>query len=125
MQILDLNGHQASLFYIILLYTGKFNYLPDLYDAIGKEETIKLLDIFAGTKIEFPSEEELKKYTAEVDVYLRLKKVSSKRRPSLVRDLAREYVTSEDTIRNTYDRAAKVLERDLGIEVKLGRRPKY
>ncbi len=124
MQILDLNGNQADLFYILLLYSGKYNYLPDLYDAVGKEETIKLLDIFAGVKVEFPSVEDLKKFAAEVDVYMRMKKASVKRRPSLVKDLADEYITSEDTIRNTYSRAAKVIEGDLGIEVRVGRRSK-
>jgi len=123
MKLVDLNGYQTDLFYIILLYSGKYSYLPDLYDSVGKDTAIKLLDTFAGSTIEFPSITDIKKYTTEVEVYFRIQKVSKRRRPSLIKDLSLEFQTTEDTIRNIYERAAKIIEGDLGIElIQNGRR---
>ena len=122
MQILDFKGDYVNLLYVLLLYSGKYDFLPDLYDTIGEEMTLKLLDVFAGSKIRFPSSEELKRLISEVRIYMRLKAAQKKHQPAIVRDIADELIITEATVRNIYSRVAKIVEKDLGMEVLGGRR---
>ena len=54
-----LNGRQVEAFYVLLVSSGDYTFLPELYDIFGRDTTIKFLDVFAGCKIEVPKVEKL------------------------------------------------------------------
>lgn len=74
-----------DLFYAVFMFkTGnKFNYLPELCDVIGKKETFKLLDIFAGCTIVFPSMKEVSVVVKNLDIYLQVKNIKKSNKCSM------------------------------------------
>jgi len=118
MRVLDVTGHAADIFYVLLLYSGEYNFLPELYEILGQEKTVQLLDIFAGTEIRFPPSKELHRLAAEVQLYLRIKNAKSpKMRALVIHDLADQNQVTEDAIRGIYEKTKKVIEGKLGMEV--------
>lgn len=120
MKVLDVTGNAADVFYVLLLYSGQYDFLPELYDVLGREKTVQLLDIFAGATVKFPPEKELERLAAEVRIYLRLKQASEKQRIAVIKDLADEYGLVEEVVKQVYDKTAAVIEDKLGMEVLLG-----
>lgn len=119
MKVLDFNGYALDVFYVMLLYSGKYEFLPELYDVLGKEKTLQLMDIFSGTSVKFPSTQEIKSISTEVAIYVRLKRAntSTRRKNMLIDELSSEYSIHPDTVRNIYDRVSKVVEDDLQFKV--------
>lgn len=117
--MLDVNADHADLLYVLLLYSGKYTFLPDLYECLGREKMIEVMDIFAGSSISFPSAATLKKYARELSIYLRLKNVGPQRKKDMTKDLADEYMLDEQTIQDSYRKVEKIVEGDLGINVKM------
>ena len=118
--MLDVTGHSAGVFYVLLMYSGQYDFLPELYEVLGQDQTIQLLDIFAGVTIKFPAEKVLERLAAEVTIYLRIKQASSRKRPEVIKDLADQYLLDEDIIRTIYDKTSAIIEDKLGMEVLLG-----
>ena len=118
-RVLDVNGYAADVFYVLLLYSGQYEFLPELFDVLGRERTMQILEVFAGTTIKFPSIRRLKRLAAEVRIYLRVKNSSKnpRHRAVVIHDLADEYQMTEESIRTIYERTSKLIEGDLGMEV--------
>ena len=122
MKVLDVAGHAANAFYILLMYSGSHTYLPELYDILGHEKMIKVLDVFAGTTIKFPSEKELQRLAAEIRIYFRLKRANKKLRCMLMKEIADELGVTEDEIRAVFNKTSRVLEQQLGLEILDGKK---
>jgi hypothetical protein len=120
MRVLDVTGHAADVFYILLMYSGQYDFLPELYEVLGKEKMVQLLDIFAGVTVKFPSEKVLERLAAEVSIYLRIKQASEKMRPEVIKDLATHHMLAEDVVRDIYTKTASVIEDQLGMGVLCG-----
>jgi hypothetical protein len=120
MKILDISGHDADVFYVLLMYSGQYDFLPELYEVLGSEKMAQVLDIFAGTTISFPREKELERIAAEVSIYLRIRQAYKSKRPEVIEDLADTYCTTEDNIRVIYDKTSAVLEDKLGMVILSG-----
>lgn len=115
--ILDVQGNSIDIFYVLLLYSDKYGFLPELYEILGKDKTFKLLDIFAGMTIKFPSLSEMERIAFEVKVYMKLSRVSEDYRVSITQDLADEYDLTTESIRLIFDKTKRFIEGDLNIEV--------
>ena len=110
----DISGHSVDLFYVLLLYNGRYDFLPDLYDVFGRDLTMKIMDLFAGLTIKFPSVKEIKKLALEVDVYTRLSSAgTSGRQSDVVGNLIDEYGIGEQTVWSIFNKVKGVLEGDL------------
>jgi hypothetical protein len=109
---------ESKLLYILLLRSGQYNFLPDLFDAIDENTEVmtRLLDSFAGTTITFPSTEKIEQYAKEITVYARMKFCKPPDRWSLAEQLAREYTTSGERILQIRDRIGRVLD-EAGIRL--------
>lgn len=104
---------EAHIVYIMLLRSGRYTYLPELFDAVGKEKMLEVLQLFAGMQIKFPTMDEIKRYAKEVTIFFRINKVSEKQRASVVKDLADEYIVDEDTINLIYQQMSHLLKDEL------------
>jgi len=125
MRILDINGYAADVFYVLLLCSGQYDFLPELYEVLGKDLTLRVLDIFAGNKIKFPPVRELHRLAAEVHIYIRVKNATSKNRAQVIHDLSREYHLSTENVRLVYEKTKKLIEGELGMQVLHERRRRY
>lgn len=125
MQILDIQGYSADVFYVLLLYSGKYEFLPELYDVLGKDLALRVLDIFAGTRIKFPPLKEIRRLGAEVHIYLRIKNAQDQQRSQVVKDLSDEYGLSTENVRDTFERTRAIIEGDLGMKVLHGKKRRY
>jgi hypothetical protein len=92
----------------MLLRQGGHTLLPELFDVVGDELFIRLLDTFSGDTFVFPSEKELKRYSKEVDIYVRVKQAEVKHRE--MERLAFEYVCTYQNIQQTYARMSKIID---------------
>jgi len=107
----------SSIVYIMLLRSGKYSFLPELLDVVGKDQMMDLLQMFAGMKMQFPTMEELQRYAKEVSIFFRLEKVKPQHRPSVVKDLSDEYFLEEDMINIIYKKIGKLVVNDLQIKM--------
>ena len=114
--LLHLSGRQVEIFYVLLVSSGKYTFLPELYDIFGREATIKFLELFSGCKLAVPKLEKLEKLSRNSVVYVRVEQASKRNKPAVIKDLAEEYEVTEDRIRSIYMKTKKKLEKDLGFK---------
>lgn len=105
------------MFYALLVSSGKYTFLPELYDIFGREATIKFLEIFAGCRIKVPRIERLEELARATAIYVRIEQVPERRKPSIIQILAEEYEVTEDRIRSIHAKTKKHLEEDLGFKL--------
>lgn len=67
-----LSDKHLSALRVSLLMTGKFGFLPELMDLIGKENFLKVFNVFAGTTVRFPTPEEMVLAVRDVDIWVQL-----------------------------------------------------
>jgi len=121
MKFFDEPGYAVDVFYVLLMYSTHYDYLPELYEVLGKELMIKILDIFSDVTIQFPSSKELSKLASEVSIYIRIKKSTTKNRTKVISDLADEYLIDVETVNEIYARVKSIVEDQLGMEVLSGK----
>jgi hypothetical protein len=100
----------------MLLRHDKYSFLPELLDEVGEELMTRLLDVFAGATIEFPSIKRLERYSREVCIYDRLNKTSKVSRSTVVNNLSDEYEIDNDTVWMIYHKIASLVEKSFGVK---------
>ena len=110
-----LNGRQVEAFYVLLVSSAKYTFLPELYDVFGREATIKFLDVFAGCSLRVPKINKLERLAMESSIYVRVERVTPRRRQVVIKALAEEYEVTDDRIRNIYHKTKKKLEKEFGF----------
>ncbi len=85
----------------LIFYLYRDTLLPELYDLLGEEETLKLVLVFGGMKIAIPSMKEINDLKRNIDVFLSLS--YSQGRETLT-FLADKYDVTEVWIRAVYKR---------------------
>ena len=113
-----LTGRQVETFYALLVSSGQYTFLPELYDIFGREITIKFLDVFAGCKIRVPKFEVLEELARNTAIYVRIENVPNKKRSIIVKSIADEYELTEDRVRSLYTATKSKLEDELGFRVR-------
>jgi len=113
----NLQGRQVEAFYVLLVASGKYTFLPEIYDIFGRDGTVRFLEIFAGCRIKVPKLERLEKLAQHAAIYIRLEKARKNQKASVVHALALEYDLTESQIRKIHATTKKTLEVELGFKV--------
>jgi hypothetical protein len=96
--------------YVVLMHTGRYNLLPELYEVFGKEALLEFLDIFEGTTIKVPSADEFTLAVRDVDIWVRMKKAKQDQRQAVVESLASEYNVDQNYIEMCYHKVQGLME---------------
>jgi hypothetical protein len=109
---LDISMLESKLLYLLLLRSGQYTFLPDLYDAIGEDNDmmIRLLSMFAGQNIDFPDEDKIGRYIRDIKMYFRLHVLSGRARVIAIEELAAYYDLDQKELQKKYHRMRKIIE---------------
>lgn len=110
-----LSGRQVEVFYALLVASGKYTFLPELYDIFGRESAIRFLEVFAGCRIRVPTIKRLEELARATEIYVRVEKATPNQRVGIVKVLAEEYEVTEDRIRTIFAKTKVLLEDKLGF----------
>ncbi len=102
--------------------SGKYTFLPEIYDIFGREGTIKFLELFAGCTVAVPPIETLQKLARNASVYIRLESSPPAQRAAIIRTIAEEYDLVEDRVRRVYEETKSLFEDTLGFKILCRRR---
>lgn len=63
--------------YWILLRSGKYDFLPELFEILDEDvdKMSKVLTMFSGVTISFPTLDTLEKYNTEIKIYARMRSI--------------------------------------------------
>lgn len=114
MKPIDCNGDYVGVLHLLLLQSGKYSFVPELHNIVGDDLMIKILEIFGGVTMKFPSDDEISMIARDIDVYRRLEKVPDGKKASPIADLASTYDTCDENVIAIYNRVHKNLSK-LGI----------
>lgn len=81
----------------------RFSLIPDIIDAIGIEPTKKLMHIFAGTTVRFPSVQQVRKSRESMVVY---EAMLANPTPETLKALGRKFRKSPAKIQEMYERVS-------------------
>lgn len=101
---------------LMLLYLSRHSQMPELYNELGKEGFLRLVQAFGGTRLELPTQEELIRAVTEVHIYSELKDKPSDRR--IADRLARKYQCARSDIRDIFLRVQEEFE-SMGRDLKM------
>lgn len=111
-----LSGRQVEAFYVLLVSSGRYTFLPELYEVFGRESTLKFLELFEGCSVRVPKLKRLERLAQQATVYVRIERATRGARPQIIHALSREYGISEDRIRTIHKRTKRKLEHELGFK---------
>ncbi len=83
----------------LIFYLYRDTLLPEMYDLLGEEETLKLVLVFGGMKISIPSMKEINDLKRNIDVFLSL---SYSQGHETLQFLADKYEVTDVWIRAVY-----------------------
>ena len=83
----------------LIFYLYRDTLLPELYDLLGEEETLKVALVFGGMKIAIPSMKEINDLKRNIDIFLSF---SYSQSHETLRFLADKYDVTEVWIRAVY-----------------------
>jgi len=78
----------------------KFSLIPDVINAVGLDNTVKLMNVFAGISIRFPSVQQVRKWQEAVSIYTSLSEDSSQEN---VKRLGKKYRKSPAKIQEAFE----------------------
>lgn len=103
----DYDRVKSRIVRVLLIRQGGHVLLPELFDVVGEDMFLRLLDTFSGETFKFPSERELKRYAKEVDIYVCVKNADVKHRE--MERLAGEYMCTYQAIQQVYAKMTKLV----------------
>jgi len=113
----DLRGREVDAFYMLLVSSGKYTFLPELHDIFGKEATIKFLDVFAGCTVKVPKVETIEKLARDAEIYIRIEQAPYSQQASIISELSLANDITHDRVRTIYARIKVKLEEFYGFKV--------
>ncbi len=116
-----LSDKHLSALRVSLLMTGKFGFLPELMDLIGKENFLKVFIVLAGTTVRFPTPEEMVLAVRDVDIWVQLEGVDENIFPVTVKRLAETYELNHKEIIDLFNQTKAKLSEYIPQEVVGGR----
>lgn len=108
---------KQQIIYIMLLKSGKYSFLPELLDIVGRDKMMELLQLFAGIEFKFPTMSEIEMHAKEVNVFFRIHKANKGQRSRVVKELVDEYYVDDDMINYIYKKMKRILQDELLIPV--------
>jgi hypothetical protein len=114
----DMGFVESKILYLLLLRSGKYSFLPDLFDAIGEDNDmmVRLLSMFAGQRITFPTVNLIAAYTRDIRIYYRLTGLTGRGLAAAIEELSAEYSIDEWSIRHKFRKMRGIAE-DAGIQI--------
>lgn len=96
---------QSKLLYLLLLRSGQYTFLPDLFDAINEDNNmmIRLLSLFAGQKISFPTPDRIAKHVRDIKIFCRLCNLRGRNFTSVASELSSEFGLSDSEVHRRYN----------------------
>jgi hypothetical protein len=94
----------------ILRVSEKYSFIPDLVNVLGLEKAKKLLHIFAGISIRFPTMKQLRKQMNMATVY---EELSEDNTPDKVYELSKRYRMSPAKVEEAFDLVAENIRQGL------------
>jgi hypothetical protein len=115
----DLGFVQSKLLYLLLLRSGKYTFLPDLFDAIGEDNDmmIRLLSMFAGQRITFPTPDQIAIHTRDITIFHRLYNLAGRTLATAAEELSADYGMEGDEVKRRY-RIMREIANEAGISFK-------
>lgn len=98
----------VRVLFLALLNSDAYSVLPEIYEVFGREQTLKFLDVFAGSTIKVPTRKKLQECIRDVDIFCTLEYT---KHPPTKKELADQYDLSESSIKEIYKRV-KSLTKD-------------
>lgn len=84
--------------------------LGEFLEIFGKQNTIKLIDVFSGTTLEIPSRRKLEILDRDIQIYEELSSCTSRgQQKTLRKSLAKKHSLSETQIRDVFKKMEKQL----------------
>jgi hypothetical protein len=115
------SNRAVDLFKVSLLESFENTHLPELYDALGKDAFLKLLDVFenstffacphCGQSLKFPTLDKIQAVLLDVAAYCRLLDAPKGTKSGIIRELARQYGTSLGRVRSSFNRMERRAQR--------------
>lgn len=96
--------------FVLLVHSGRYELLPELYEVFGREKLLQFLEIFGGTTIKVPSEKDLIQAARDVAIYTRLHDAQPGHKDP-VDDLCHEYDLCSDEVYTIYREMAQLMDR--------------
>ena len=100
----------VDVLHVLLIHSGRYELLPELYEIFGRETLFRFLELFGGTTIKVPSETEIKKAARDVDIYCRITDAAADHRDEVITVLAREHDLTETWVRAIHDEMRKLMD---------------
>lgn len=111
--ILDnVTGRFNTVLRVALQRTCPRSHVCALFEVFGKENFLKFLDLFAGTEVKVPTKNKLEDAVRQVGIYMELKKASPRKRPPIVRDLAKKFGLTAGEVRKVFVELDKLFEEE-------------
>jgi hypothetical protein len=104
---------------LVLLHSDEYSLLPDLYEIFGEESLLKFLDIFAGSTITVPSQDQLATAARNVDIYVKTAnaaKKSTAARTAMEIQLSEHYEFDRRNVRKVYAEMKDLVERRMSVD---------
>lgn len=107
-----ISNRAVDLFKMALLERFENTHLPELYDVLGKDSFLKLIDVFenstffncpsCGDPLKFPSVSDIVEMLRDIAIYLRLHNYKKRPASAEIRVIATEYGMTEGQVRSVF-----------------------
>lgn len=108
---------QSKLLYLLLMRNEKYSFLLELLEEVGDETMGRLLQIFSGSTIQFPSMLELERLAKQITIYYRIRCAPKSQQASIVKLLSDEYLLDEHMVLRHYHSMVQLVEKDLKLRI--------
>lgn len=92
----------------LALSVVKRSLLPEVYEEVGYEATMRFVEIFGGTSLRVPTMSELERAVRDVDIY-----ETMRRNTRSVSKLASKYKIPSDRVEQIYDRLKSTVAQEV------------
>jgi hypothetical protein len=120
---LDKAGKAVDLFKVAVLEAFGDTHLPYLYEILGREKFLQVLDVFQGSELmacshcggsmSWPARDELAEIMRDLIIYFQIKNAKVGRRAKITLELADDFGMTPGQVRHSYKKMSDRAERHL------------
>lgn len=98
---------KRDLLWVLLMTTGEFTLLPELYEVIGPDKLVRFMELFGGTTIKVPDRDKLCEAAMAIDIFSRCSVAAH--RSTAIERMAEEYELPEARVLEIYTSTADMI----------------
>ena len=102
---------EVDALYVLLIHSGRYELLPELYEVFGREHLIRFLELFGGTTITVPNTEDLAQAVRDVSIYCRMSAAPKEQQSEVAASLSKEYSVDGTLVLRIYAQMTKLMDR--------------